>query len=178
VKVLVLEADLRRPRLAELQGLPEGPGLAEHLSGDAALDAVTRTVPVRATPPDDRVWVDVIVAGLAPPNPIELLESHHLVDLLAVLGERYDLIVVDTPPAVVVSDALPVLNQADGVVVVTRVGVTKRRALHRLARELDELRAPALGMVVNGAAADGRTPYGYAYGPALDDPDLRAEAHV
>jgi receptor protein-tyrosine kinase len=164
LNVLVLEADLRRPTLAELKGLREQPGLAEYLTGGAPLDEVTRTIVVRNPPSgDDQASVDVIVAGLVPPNPIELLESQQMVDLLAVLSERYDLVVVDTPPAVIVSDALPLMRQADGIVAVTRIGVTQRRALHQLARQLRELHAPALGTVVNGTPASQSPGYGYGY---------------
>ena len=164
LNVLVLEADLRRPTLAELKGLRDQPGLAEYLTGGAPLDEVTRTIVVRNPPSgDDQASVDVIVAGLVPPNPIELLESQQMVDLLAVLSERYDLVVVDTPPAVIVSDALPLMRQADGIVAVTRIGVTQRRALHQLARQLRELHAPALGTVVNGTPASQSAGYGYGY---------------
>ena len=85
--------------------------------------------------------------------------------LLGALGERYDLVVVDTPPLLAVSDAVPLLKQVSGIIVVTRLGRTERAAAAALRHQLENLEAPTLGVVVNGVtpSAQGYA-YGYGYG--------------
>jgi capsular exopolysaccharide synthesis family protein len=170
-KVLLIEADLRRPTLAGHSGIRAMPGLSELLTHELPLDEVVQHVGTDPNHEDGPV-LDVIPAGLVPPNPSALIESHRMSDLLEVLFRVYDFVVIDTPPSSVVSDAMPLVPQVDGVVVVSRLGRTTRDAALRLRGELEELRAPLLGFVINGV----RGPeggyygygYGYGYGPSLE----------
>ena len=121
---------------------------------------------------DDKV-LDVIVSGPPPPNPTELLESQTMRDLHAELRERYDLIVFDTAPMGVVSDAFPLLREVDGVIVVTRLGQSTRDHAERLREQLERLEAPTLGVVANGMKVrrGGRYGYGYGYGGYYGEPE-------
>ena len=101
-----------------------------------------------------------------------------MLDLITELEAEYDLVVVDTPPVSVVSDAIPLLSQVGGVIVVTRLGKTTREAVEHLRRQLDDLNARTLGVVVNGlTSADGY--YGDTYGYAGEyEPSVADDAKV
>jgi polysaccharide biosynthesis transport protein len=104
--------------------------------------------------------LDVLAAGECPPNPLQLLQSKRMQDLLQDVRRRYDIVVIDTPAINVVADALALVRDVDGVVVVTRLGRTTRRDVHTLRRHLDNVAANVLGVVVNGVKE--RAP-GYYY---------------
>jgi capsular exopolysaccharide synthesis family protein len=142
------------------------PGLSTVLSGQAELEDGIQHVPLGQEARDGSVrTLDVILAGPLPPNPSDLLESDHMRELLAALGAKYELLVVDTPPTSVVSDAIPLVKQVGGVIVVARLGKTTREAAQHLCDQLRNLDAPVLGVVVNGIGSEaGRYGYGYAYG--------------
>jgi capsular exopolysaccharide synthesis family protein len=170
-RVLLIEADLRRPTLARQRGVNPMPGLAELLTHDLPLHEVIQRVPVGAAG-EDEAALEVIAAGLVPPNPAALIESKRMSDLLQFLFREYDFVVIDTPPTSVVSDAMPLVPQVDGVVVVSRFAQTTREAATRQRQDLEELRAPLLGFVVNGVrgAEGGYYGYGYGYGYGPDVP--------
>jgi len=120
-----------------------------------------------------KVLVTSRVSGAMPPNPAELLESRAMDEVLARLGERYELVVIDTAPMGVVSDAFPLLGKVDGVIVAPRIGVSTRDCAERLPEQLRRLEAPVLGIVINGIKRRrgrkyryGYYGYGYGYGPA------------
>lgn len=162
-RVLVVEADLRRPVLAERLGLAGGRGLSELLAGLAEIDEVVAHVSV-AVPSGDPVTVDVVAAGFVPPSPIALLERESTGATLATLSEGYDLVVLDTPPAAVVADAKVLLAHADGAIVVSRLGRVTRPAAERLCDTLAGLPTPVLGRIVNFGTAGSE--YSYAYSSA------------
>jgi polysaccharide biosynthesis transport protein len=166
-KVLLVEADLRRPHLAERLGVRRAPGLSELLSQPIELDAVVRRLPSPETGPHQEVELDILVAGALPPNPAELLESHKMHDVIAAIKSRYDLVIFDTPPTGVVSDALPLLHQVDGVLLIARINGSTRAGLTRLFDQLKSLKAPVLGMVANHFVPE-RLGYGYGYGYDYD----------
>src|SRR5205807_4866132 len=111
--------------------------------------------------------------GPRPPDPGDLLQSHLVGKFLAWLKERYDLIVIDTAPATVVSDTIPLITLVDGVVVVNRIGQTLREHARRLRQQLDHLNAPVLGVVVN--AVQETEPYEYPYGDGYAPPRMSAQ---
>lgn len=156
-QVLLIDADLRRPVVAERAGITTGRGLSEVLAGIALpMDVVVPTnVPVAG----GDVVLDIVPAGLIPPSPIALLERSGTGPLLAELGEGYDLVFIDTPPATVVADAKVILDYADGVVVVSRLGRVTSGALDRLRDLLEGLDTPVLGTVVNSGVS--AKAYGY-----------------
>jgi capsular exopolysaccharide synthesis family protein len=149
--VLVIEADLRRPRM-----LPDwettGPGLAAVLAGLTSFEhAVTS---VHLNPEIDGTGagrLDVLAAGVRPPNPLQLLQSGRMRELLHDVAGRYDLVVLDSPAVTAVGDALALVRDVDGVVAVARMGSTTRGDLDALARSLDNVAATLVGVVVNSA---------------------------
>jgi len=165
-KVVVMETDLRNPSLARQHGLGVGPGLAELLTHQIELDEAIQTKQLaggsNGKDADERT-LDVMVAGAIPPNPAELIESQTISEVLAQLGERYDLVVIDTAPLGVVSDAFPLLRQVGGVIVVARMDRTTRDAAERMRERLGRLEAPVLGIVANGIKVRRGGKYGYGY---------------
>jgi succinoglycan biosynthesis transport protein ExoP len=164
-RVLLVEADLRKPSLAKRYDLAPIPGLAELLTHDIFLQEAIQSLSLPSWTEGDAA-LDVIVAGVVPPNPSELLESHRMSELLGQLKGMYDLMIVDTPPVAVVADAMPIVHKVDGVIVVSWIGASTRDSAHHLRSELESLSAPTLGVVVNRASAgvDGYYGYGYGYG--------------
>ena len=170
-RVLLVEADLRRPTLAQQLDAQSGPGLADVLIGAVMLGEATQMIDLDAPsgdgPPSDSVkrrTFDVLVAGAAlPPNPGEMLESRAMESLLERAQSSYDLVVVDTPPLTAVSDAFPLLCKVDGVVIVGRVGRNRRDVAERLHETLSGAGAPLLGVIANGFKARRNAPYSYAY---------------
>lgn len=166
-RVLLLEADLRRPTVAQQLDIKTGPGLSDVLIGAISLAEATQQVELDGSNFDGsrgRV-LDVLVAGAAvPPNPGELIESHAMEALLERTRLSYDLVVVDTPPLTAVSDAFPLLGKVDGVIIVGRVGRNRRDVAERLHETLTGAGAPLLGVVANGFKASrlGGS-YGYTY---------------
>ena len=150
-RVLLLEADLRRPAIAHAGGLHPGPGLSDVLAGDCDYQDVVQTVPLTASlnGTGRASGLDVMVAGTVPPNPGQLIESDRLRLLLLELSADYDLVIVDSGPALMVPDPLVLMGQVDGVLVVCRMGsVTRDHATH-LHDELGAVHAPVVGVVAN-----------------------------
>ena len=168
-KVLLLEADLRHPALRKHIGdVPDGiPGLGEIIARDLDLHSGVTRVPLESTKEGRPLAsLDVILAGPVPPNPADLLESQRMRTLIQEAERDYDLVVIDTPPTFVVPDAVPLVNQVSGVIVVARLGVTERDTARKLREQLDNLNAPTLGLVVN-SVDHWRTRYGYLYESAV-----------
>ena len=164
-KVLLLEADLRHPALRKHIGdVPDGiPGLGEIIARDLDLHSGVTRVPLESSKEGRPLAsLDVIQAGPVPPNPADLLESQRMRTLIQEAERDYDLVVIDTPPTFVVPDAVPLVNQVSGVIVVARLGVTERDTARKLREQLDNLNAPTLGLVVN-SVDHWRTRYGYIY---------------
>ena len=167
VRVLLLEADLRRPTLSRQLDVRSGPGLADVLIGAVMQGEATQAVDLDALPSGDGAGgrtFDVLVAGASlPPNPGELIESRAMATLLERAKSTYDLVVIDTPPLTAVSDAFPLLRKVDGVVIVGRVGRNRRDVAQRLHETLAGAGAPLLGVIANGFKARRNAPYAYAY---------------
>ncbi|TFV92707.1 polysaccharide biosynthesis tyrosine autokinase [Blastococcus sp. CT_GayMR20] len=161
-RVVLLEADLRRPRVTRYMGLVGGAGLTNVLAGTAELHEVLQP------------WGDgklsVLAAGPMPPNPSEMLGSAHMRGVLATLREEYDFVVIDTPPLLPVTDAAVLSVAADGCVITTRYGSTRREQLEEAAAVLARIDAKLLGVVLNRVpqAASIARGYGYGYGYGAD----------
>jgi capsular exopolysaccharide synthesis family protein len=146
-RVVLVDADLHRPTVHTLLGLASSPGLSDVLMGGATLDeALVDTLDYRLT---------VLPAGLPPTRPAELLGSSAMHTVLADLRSRFDRVIVDTPPAGILSDAGVLAPLMDGVVLVVRAGITPLPAIERVLENLDASRM--LGVVLNdvGDPADG-----------------------
>ena len=159
---LLIEADLRRPVLAGRLGLAADPGLGTVLARGCSTEEAVQGMALRV----DGVGhigglLDLIPAGsVIPPNPDELLESRAMAALLARAREHYTLVVIDTPALGAVTDALPLLAGADGVLVVGAIGHT-RADLGAVVREtLVGIGAPVLGVVANRVRHRSGTGYG------------------
>jgi len=155
-RVMLVEADLRRPRITRYLGLVGGAGLSNVLAGTAELGEVTQP------------WGDgklsVLAAGPMPPNPSEMLGSAQMRSLLQSLRETHDYVVIDTPPLLPVTDAAVLSVLADGCVVTTRCGVTRREQLAEAAATLSRIDAKLLGVVLNRVPQAGALARGYGYG--------------
>lgn len=156
--VLLIEADLRRPSFAQASGLAPAPGLSEALTQDRDWRDAVQTIETRP----GRGVLHVLTAGAPPPNPTQLIESDKLRSLLADARDEYAFVVIDAPPSLIVSDALALVGQVDGVVVVGRLNHTDRDAATGLRSTLAELAAPVLGIIVNGVPPIADR---YGYGP-------------
>jgi protein-tyrosine kinase len=147
--VLLVDTDLRRPSLNTLFRAPLTPGLSSYLAGDALLDAVVHKTSV----PN----LSVVASGPTPPNPAELLGSRRMRDFVAAVSERFDTIVFDSPPVLAVSDPCTLAGVVDGVLLVVGSGDVPQAALRRAKEQLQAVRAPIIGAVVNrfDASANG-----------------------
>jgi succinoglycan biosynthesis transport protein ExoP len=165
-RVLLLEADLRRPSLTQTLALRSQPGLTEVLQGTAGLAATTQSIVV------DGQALDVLPAGPAiPRNPVELIESHAMNAVLAQARSTYDLVIVDSPELDVVSDAFLLLPKVDGVIIVGRVGHGRRDVAQRLRQVLATGGAPLVGVVANGIESSRRDSYSpTSKAPIASDP--------
>ncbi len=169
---LLIETDLRRPSLSRQHGISPSPGLAEYLTHQVGLDAITQKKPVLGENGNGSN-LDVISAGTPPPNPSELLESKSMVSFLAEVREKYDLVVIDTAPVGVVSDSLALARLADGVLIVSRIDKSTRDSASRLKQRLRRSNVPILGVIANGVkpARFGGYGYGLEYDYSSRTPD-------
>lgn len=144
-RVLLIDADMRRPTLARLLNQPVAPGLSNVLADLASdKDAVHKNVYPN---------LDVLFAGDIPPNPSELLGSRRMKDLLEQMSGKYDYILVDTPPVNVVTDTCVVANMLHGVLYLVRKDKADRDSVTRGVNQLKLTGARLLGFVMNGADA-------------------------
>lgn len=159
-RVVLVDADMRRPRLHQVFPAPIGReafGLSGVLSGSCSLDDAL------VTGGDVPEGMSILLCGDIPLNPAEMLESPQARKLLAELGERFDLIVLDTPPVLPVTDPLILARHADGVVIVARCQSTTRSELQRAVTTLRRSEGNLLGVILNEVDAR-REAAGYGVG--------------
>src|SRR3954464_8582801 len=162
-RVLLLEADLRRPTLKTRMQLTGDVGLSQVLAGTRSLRSAIEQVEVTSSGGERRT-LSVLASGPIPPNPTDLIESDRMRQVLGAVSEKYDLVVIDTPPTSVVSDAIPLVKSVDGVLVVARLGRTTRDSSTHLRDQLNNLGAYVLGVVVNSVTRQSASGYAYGYG--------------
>jgi len=155
-KILLLDGDLRRPSLSKLFGLGELPGLSEWLHGEPRPIAHI----YRLEGPN--LWF--LPSGRPPENPLELMQSGRLSKLMEQIAAWFDWIIIDSPPVLPLADTSVWARLADGILLVTREGTTKRRPLHSGLQALEQ--SKLLGAVVNSCTSTDHTKYYYRYGPA------------
>jgi len=160
-KVVLIDADMRRPILHRIFDMDKEPGLSNVLVGAATIDEVLKdsTVP----------GLEVVGAGPIPPNQAELLQSDAMNELIEILRDRYDFVLFDTPPVCSVTDSVVLSLKVDGTLLVVRAGKTSRYALRTAARCLRTVNAPIMGVLMNGFSLEPSAYYygkygGYAYG--------------
>jgi len=162
-RVLVVDADLRKPAVNTRLGLKREPGLSEILVGNAKWQDVVQTAPdlmlgklgfdqILSAPGVDNL--SVISSGHLPPNPSEFFNSQRIVDLIAELEENYDLVMFDCPPILPVADAVLIGPKVDGVVLVYQVGKIGRTSLQRAKSLLENAQARIVGVVLSNVSAE------------------------
>jgi capsular exopolysaccharide synthesis family protein len=156
--VLIVDADLRRPSVAKTMGVSNEKGLSSFLTGAHSLDDVL--IQYARVP---NLWI--LPAGPRPPDPAELLSSHKMEATLKDLMKRFTQIVIDSPPLLLVTDAVVLSAMVDGVILVVASGTTARGALARAHRILENAGSRVLGMVLNKVDMRYDTYYGSYYGP-------------
>lgn len=152
-RVLLIDADMRRPRVHEIFGGEQEPGLSNVLSGNAKTSEAIRKAAVPG------LWL--IPAGHIPPNPAELLGSKRYLDFIGSLESHFDWVILDTPPVMVVADSSICANQATGVVFVVGADNTSRQAARAAVEQLDAANAHLIGSVLNRVDLV-RNPYYYS----------------
>jgi capsular exopolysaccharide synthesis family protein len=162
-KVLLLEGDLRRPVLARQFGLAHLAGLSECLQGESR--------PITNIYHLDGAGLWFLPAGKPPENPLELMQSGRLSELLDQLTAWFDWIIIDSPPILPLADTSVWIRFADAVLLVAREGTTQKRQLQRGLETLDQ--AKLLGMVLNSCTNTDHSNYYQRYGPVSPPPRQR-----
>lgn len=163
-RVLLVDTDLRRPTVARTFGVTDNHGLTNYLA-DVNSDAGSIIHHTRMA------TLDVVASGPVPPNPAELLASSRMTNLIAELRQRYDLVIFDVPPFLMVTDAQVLMSKMDGVAVVVSGRQTTKGALQRTTDTLKLANAPVLGFIYNDTTRrkNSGTGYGYGYGYGYGD---------
>ncbi len=173
-RVVVVDADFRHPSLHHYLGVPNGAGLSEVLLGDVPLADALMKIQIDDDPP---TTMFLLTTGRRPPNPAELLGSRRMATTLAALKEAAELVIVDCPPIVPVTDAGVLAPATDGAVIVAASGITRRNALQRAVELLEKTGTNVLGVVLNflsGSDAAGHYyPYPYPKAGAEREPSER-----
>lgn len=148
-RVLLIDGDLRKPKVHQYFGLSNAPGLTNYLSdtmsGRRGADIFGIIHPTRYEN------LSVICSGSIPPNPAELLGSDFMSEFLADVSKDFDYIIIDTPPVNIVSDSFPLIRESDGVVLVVRSNQSTHPELQKALSALEFIDAKILGFVVNFA---------------------------
>lgn len=150
-RVILIDADMRRPTLAKKLSIKNEPGLSSCLTGQRDLNNLLQNCGIAGNEKAFRV----IAAGQNPPNPVELLSSNRMDVMLETLRKHYDYIILDMPPVMEVSDVLAVANKLDGVLLVVRHNMCNRTVLNSTVRQLAFVNAKVLGVVYNSVNEEG-----------------------
>jgi len=156
VEVLIIDCDLRRPRLHTQFEVPNSRGLTTWLSGEKDLDNILQVFP--KTPN-----LKILTSGPVPPNPAELLGSEEMRRLLLALSERFAHIVIDSPPAISFTDASILSTMVDGVMLVVHCGRSSRAVVRRAKQQLLDVGAHIFGVVLNNVKLEQQDYYYSGY---------------
>lgn len=168
--VCLVESDLRRPRVTDYMQINSGVGLTEVLAGQLSLDEALQT------------WggglLKVLPPGALPPNPSELLGSQQMAQVISRLKTMFDVVILDTPPLLAVSDAAVLASQADGAVIVVRYGKSSKDAVRDAVSSLDQINAKILGNILNAVPMKRGGSYAYNYGYGYGDGRATSEQKI
>jgi capsular exopolysaccharide synthesis family protein len=159
-RVVLIDSDLRRPRVHRALHVSNEVGLSSFLSGNVPIDNLPRAVPKVPN-------LFVIPAGPTPPNPAELLSSEPISLMFSELRRQFDFVVLDSPPTITVADSMILAAHADGVILVAHGGVTTRESLRHTRKLIGSTNARIIGVVLNNVdirSSDYRYYYSYYYG--------------
>jgi capsular exopolysaccharide synthesis family protein len=158
-KTLLIDADLRKPVQHNVFDQNRGPGLSEYLIGEVEdINSIIHATKIKN--------LFVITAGGLPPNPSELLGSDRMSNLVDQMEHEWDMVLFDSPPIVAVTDASMISAEIDGVALVVKAGQTDRAAVDRALDAIDNVEAPLIGAILNGANSEtlaGKYSYYYSY---------------
>lgn len=153
-KVLLIDADLRKPTLNQFFSLKNSLGLTNHLGHMAEVKDIINETAFQN--------LSVICAGLTVPNPSELLASSEMSFFLKDIESQYDYIIIDTPPLNVVIDALPLIDYSDGVILIVKAGASTFPALNKTIKSLEIINGKILGIIMNTVETKKKEGYGYS----------------
>ena len=154
-RVLLIDADLRRPRVAKIFGIDSDVGVAAVVAGKVELEDAIQAGPVPS--------LSILPGGKRPSNPAEILSSERFTNLVEMLRDKYDLIIIDTPPLLAVSDPGAVAGVVDGVVMTMRLRRNVKPLALRAKAILESVHANLLGVVINGVSSEAGYGYNYDY---------------
>lgn len=159
-RVLLIDCDLRKPRIHRYLNIEKSEGVSNILCGFCEFD--------KAVKKGIKENMDCLTSGDTPPNPAELLETEEYTKLISDLKSKYDYIFIDTPPTTIVTDALIMFKQSSGVVVVTRQNITSFDLLDITMNNISKAKAKVLGVIMLGINEKskkyyGKNKYGYKY---------------
>lgn len=182
-KVLLVEADLRKPVIHKIFGINRIPGLTDHILGNYSWQEIRHTITdimlgdfeledILRTPGLDNL--NIITAGTSPPNPAEILRSERLKEFLKEAYAQYDMIFIDAPPILPVADATEISTLVDGVLLVYTVGKIGRGVLKRAKTSLDNVGGNVVGVILNNVRPEAGPDYfkyhtQYYYGSKDDE---------
>ena len=150
-RVLLVDADLRRPRMHKIFQIPNSPGVSEILVNTSEISIIRRT---------ELPTLDILPSGTVPPNPAELLGSSRMDEFLAEVQKHYDHVVIDAPPVLGLADAVILGTKTDGVMLVVSANQVTKDAVKESVKRLRLVRAPLLGAILNQVES-GDGGYGY-----------------
>jgi polysaccharide biosynthesis transport protein len=169
-RILLVDTDLRRPRLHKSLGVSRATGLTNLIMNEVTIDDVVKTT--------DIPNLYVLPCGPTPPNPAELLLTKRFREILGQLQERFDFILLDSPPLLAVTDAVILSRLSDGVVLIAQAGKTIADDARNAAGQLRDVDAPILGVILNDMDLSDRRYgyyyYQYSYGEKLPEPGPEA----
>ncbi len=189
-RVLLIEADLRKPVIHKSFGLERTPGLTDCVLGNYPWEDIINTITdvmlgdfeleeILRTPGLDNL--NIIIGGTKPPNPAEILRSKRFGELLQKAYQEYDIVILDSPPILPVVDATEIAPHVDGVILVYTVGKIGRGVLKRAKTSMDNINANVWGVILNNVRAEAGPDYfkyhtQYYYGPEEDEKDEKGRS--
>ncbi len=169
-RVIVIDADLRRPRMHKIFEIPNRLGLVNYLTGQHTLEEIIYATEV------DKLYI--CPSGPIPPNPSELLASERMLDLLALMRSRFDFVLIDTPPALPVADAVILGGHTDGLVICVRAGSLQREDAKACRDRLRYADLKVFGTVLNRhSESSGGYSKRYRYYGAYEESEPETETH-
>lgn len=154
-KVLIVDSDMRKPQVARTLGVAQTPGLSELLTGVSDMSELGNVC--KKAGYDN---LEIIPAGVIPPNPAELISCDRMATLIGLLKERYDYVLIDTPPVLAVTDSLLYRPYATGYVLIVRANKSRRENTMKLVNRLKQVDAHIIGFIFNDKKIESK---GYGY---------------
>jgi len=167
-RVLLIDADMRRPNQHQIWEIANAVGLSNVITGQADFYKAKQTVMPN---------LDVLTSGMLPPNPVALLDSQRMSALIEATTKEYDLVLIDSPPLTAAADATILGKKADGILFLVRVGVSDSGSFAFSKQILEQSGQNILGLIVNGVAAENST-YSYYTSLYYDDEVSKSEAEI